>query len=195
MVLAIPTGLAFTQLSARNVAAFVAFGLGAFPLDAILKQLRRFTNKSVGAEEEKQNPDQLVQLEGVTVAISTQLAAEGIDSIDELVGTDPILLSVRSGVPLASILRFASQAVVRIHFGERATELVPLALGNAYLITQLVEDLDRNLGGAERRLQDATARLRKDTNATVPSLDTVRAGFRAVAEHGYTKFLKAVADA
>jgi hypothetical protein len=192
LILAIPIGLAFAAVVKPDVTALVTFGLGAFPLDAILKQLRRLTNKSIGGGEEAQDNDQLVQLDGVTMAIATQLAAEGIDSIDELVGCDPVLLSVRSGVPFASVLRFASQAVVRIHFGPQASKLVPIALGNAYLISQFVLRLDNELPGSQQRLADALSQLRTDANAAVPSAQTVEAGFRAVAAHGYTKFLASI---
>lgn len=194
-ILAIPIGLAFIKVAAPNVAVLVAFGLGAFPLDTLLKQLLRLTNKAIGSTEEQQEPDQLLQLDGVTVAIATELAAEGIESIDELVGTDPVLLSIRSGVPFASVLRFASQAVVRIHFGSQASKLTAIALGNAYLITELVAALDRPDPGAQQRLSDVVTVLKADAAATIPSEETVKAGFKAVAAHGYTKFLRAVADA
>jgi hypothetical protein len=142
LLIAIPLGLAFTQLAATTVAGLVSFGLGAFPIDALTKFLRRFTNKSLGGAEEAQETDELVKLDGVTVPISVALAAEGIDSIDELVGADPVLLSLKSGIPFPSILRFASQAVVRIHLDDAAGKLTQIGLGNAYLINDLVEDLD-----------------------------------------------------
>jgi cell division septation protein DedD len=142
LLIAIPLGLAFTQLAAATVAGLVSFGLGAFPIDALTKFLRRFTNKSLGGAEESQETDELVKLDGVTVPISVALAAEGIDSIDELVGADPVLLSLKSGIPFPSILRFASQAVVRIHLDDAAGKLTQIGLGNAYLINDLVEDLD-----------------------------------------------------
>jgi cell division septation protein DedD len=142
LLIAIPLGLAFTQLAAATVAGLVSFGLGAFPIDALTKFLRRFTNKSLGGAEEAQETDELVKLDGVTVPISVALAAEGIDSIDELVGADPVLLSLKSGIPFPSILRFASQAVVRIHLDDAAGKLTQIGLGNAYLINDLVEDLD-----------------------------------------------------
>ena len=142
LLIAIPMGLAFTQLAAATVAGLVSFGLGAFPIDSITKLLRRFTNKSFGGAEDAQEADELVKLDGVTVPISVALVAEGIESIDELVGADPVLLSLKSGIPFPSILRFASQAVVRIHLDDGAGQLTLIGLGNAYLINDLVEDLE-----------------------------------------------------
>jgi hypothetical protein len=142
LLIAIPMGLALTQLAAVTVAGLVSFGLGAFPIDSITKLLRRYTNKSFGGAEDAQETDELVKLDGVTVPISVALVAEGIESIDELVGTDPVLLSLKCGIPFPSILRFASQAVVRIHLDDGAGKLTQIGLGNAYLISDLVEDLE-----------------------------------------------------
>jgi len=204
IALAIPMGLAFTELAARNVGALVAFGLGAFPMDAITRLLRRYTNKSIGGSaEEAQETDQLIKLDGVTVPIAAALAAEGVDSIDELVGVDPVLLSFRSGVPFPSVLRFASQAVVHIHLDDPSADLVRIGLGNAYLVSQLIMALDegRKPGGdpkpAEQRLDDAVAVLnaaakRKDPAAPAQSAAGVEAAFRNIMHHGYTQFLLSV---
>ena len=121
-----------------------------------MKLLRRLTNKSFGSTEESQETDELVKLDGVTVPISAALVAEGINSIDELVGADPVLLALRTGIPFPSILRFGSQAVVWIHLDDRAGELVRIGLGNAYLITKLVEDLEDT--ACERRAVSQASR-------------------------------------
>jgi hypothetical protein len=199
IILAIPMGLAFTEIAtASNLAVLVSFGLGAFPMDSLLGMFRRLTSKAIGQEEQPQIPDQLIQLAGVTVPISTALAAEGIDSIDELVGVDPVLLSIRTGIPFPSILRFASQAVVRLHIGEKAKELEPLGLASSYMVAQLVAALDDQRrkdvkpSSAEQRLLDATARLKLDKELNIPSKETVEACFREIADHGYTKFLIAI---
>lgn len=204
IALAIPMGLAFTELAARNIGALVAFGLGAFPMDAIARLLRRYTNKAIGGSaEEAQETDQLIKLDGVTVPIAAALAAEGVDSIDELVGVDPVLLAFRSGVPFSSVLRFASQAVVHIHLDDPSAELVRIGLGNAYLVSQLLMALDegRKPGNdpkpAEQRLADAVAVLnaaaqRKNPATVVQSAASVEAAFRHIMQHGYTQFLLSV---
>ncbi|HET8997029.1 MAG TPA: hypothetical protein VFN42_10220 [Acetobacteraceae bacterium] len=204
IALAIPMGLAFTELAARNVGALVAFGLGAFPIEALTKLLRRYTNKSIGGSaEEAQETDQLIRLDGVTVPIAAALAAEGVDSIDELVGVDPVLLAFRSGIPFPSVLRFASQAVVHIHLDHASADLVRIGLGNAYLVSQLVMALDegRKPGNdpkpAEQRLDDAVAVLnaaarRNDQAAPPQSAASVEAAFRNIMHHGYTQFLLSV---
>lgn len=198
MVLAVPMGLALSEIALPAVSGLVAFGFGAFPADAVLKIFQRLTNKSLGGPDDKQEADQLVQIDGVTVAIASTLAADGVMSIDELIGADPVLLSIRTGIPLSSIFRFASQAVVRLHLGERASQLIPIALGNAYFISDFIHKLDAERlttvadRPMEQRLLDATIQLKKDANATTPSKESVEAGFRLIEENGYSKFLTAI---
>jgi hypothetical protein len=132
-----------------------------------------------------------------------------------------VLLSLKCGIPFPSILRFASQAVVRIHLDDGAGKLTQIGLGNAYLISDLVEDLEYQrwlasppiptptpvatptptpttpLLPAEQRLEDAVAVLKaaavkKDANATYPSRACVEAAFYNISRHGYTKFLQKV---
>jgi hypothetical protein len=198
-VLAVPIGLALSEVALPAVAGLVAFGFGAFPADTVIKLFQRLTNKSLGGADDKQEADQLVQIDGITVSIAATLAADGVMSIDELIGADPVLLSIRTGIPLSSIFRFASQAVVRLHFGERANQLIPIALGNAYFISDFVTELDTERSNSasadrpmEQRLLDATIQLKKDSAATVPSKVSVEAGFRLIQENGYSKFLTAI---
>jgi hypothetical protein len=111
-------------------------------------------------------------------------------------------------------------AAVR-NFPPVAGIFAPLGLGNAYLISDLVEDLEYQrwlasppiptptpvatptptattpLLPAEQRLEDAVAVLKaaavkKDANATYPSRACVEAAFYNISRHGYTKFLQKV---
>jgi hypothetical protein len=198
MILAIPLGFGFSATASPALASLVSVGLGAFPVDELVKLLRRITSKSIGDGETAQISDQLVQLAGITVPISAVLAAEGIDSFDELIGVDPVLLSIRSGIPFPSILRFASQAVVRLHLGEKAKQLELLGLANAFMVAEFINELDdqrsrnANPAPAEKRLLDAVQQLKDEKNPTIPSVESVEACFRQIALHGYTTFLRAV---
>lgn len=199
LLLAVPMGLAFAEAANPAIAGVVSFGLGAFPIDSLVKMLRRLTRKSIGSTEESQETDELVKLDGVTVPIATALAAEGVDSIDELVGAGPVLLALRTGIPFPSILRFASQAVVWIHLDTPAGDLVRIGLGNAYLVTRPIEDLETQRADAaldpkpaELRLGDAVQVLSKGQTPPIPCAACVEAAFRTIADHGYTKFLLSV---
>lgn len=193
--------------------AALAFALGAFPMDWVAKQFRRLTNKRFFESESDQEDDQLIKLEGVTVAVVAQMNAEGVHSTEQLIGIDPVLLSIRTGLPFKLILRLSSQAIVRRHLGSAAAKLVPLGLADAEPIAKLIATLDKErmpppVAGdgqlpqqaraiAEETLKVATTVLSSDIKAATPtnnqdqlSLNApVEFNFRQIAAEGYTKFL------
>jgi hypothetical protein len=199
MLLAIPTGVALTSLIADAAQPFVAFGLGALPMDQIIKGLRHLTTEKLSLTVADEESDQLIKLQGVTARISSLLIAEGVDSIDQVITVDPILLSIRTGLPFKFILQLGSQAIVRRLMGETAEKLIPLGLANARSIAELIEDLDSN--NDERKntavavLNAATALIATPAvnESAVVTSDYSSAcleyTFRQIADSNYTKFI------
>ena len=199
MLLAIPVGVALTSLIADAAQPFVAFGLGALPMDQIIKSLRHLTTEKLSLTVADEESDQLIKLEGVTARISLLLVAEGVDSIDQVITIDPVLLSIRTGLPFKFILQMGSQAIVRRLMGETAEKLIPLGLANAHSIAELVEDLDSNNDERKNRavavLNTATALVvtpAANETAVVTSdysSACLEYTFRQIADSNYTKFI------
>jgi hypothetical protein len=208
MAIAVPMGLAVGAVgTGTGASSLVAFGLGAFPLDALQRLIRRRTTKAIGVEAEVEAPDQLIQLDGVTVPLASALAAAGIDAIDQLVGTDPVLLSIRAELELTHVLRLVAQAVARKYLGGRAGQLNALGLGNACLIAAFVKELRSEAArlGDKEKLGDAAAKRLRDARSAlmvvlppskslsevepIPSEATVRAVFERIADDPFTQFL------
>ncbi|MDD1608727.1 MAG: hypothetical protein LUQ18_09590, partial [Methylococcaceae bacterium] len=198
MLLAIPIGIALTYPLEPAVKPFVAFGLGTLPMDQIIKLLRRLTSKQLNLSEAAQESDQLIKLEGVTVRISSMLIAEGVDSIEQIIAVDPVLLSIRTGLPFKFILQLGSQAIVRRHLGETAEKLIPLGLADARSIAALVTDLDDTEKPNVQR--KATAVLAAATSLITPtsveatttsnySTECLEFNFRQIANENYAKFI------
>jgi len=146
MVIAIPMGLSIAQLANSAVGAFVAFGLGAFPIDAITRLIRRSTNRALNQAEEKaeeEGSDQLVQLVGVTPQIAGSLSSEGVESIQQLADIDPVSLALRMGMPFDYVLSLVSQAQAWCYLGPTAKKLQGLGLGDARPIAMLVEKFEK----------------------------------------------------
>jgi hypothetical protein len=205
LIIAIPLGVAVGNVtgSPTDAHTLVAFGLGALPVEEIQKQLRRLTMGQLQAGDARQESDQLVSLEGVTVRISALLAAEGISSVAQLVTRDPVLLAVRTGLEFDFVLYLASQAVVRRHLGSGAAALVALGLIEAQAFLPLVEMLgdksdDATKAVGEQQLKDAVSRLKTevfklDNASTSPGDEIVLAAFKQIAGASYTAFLVKVA--
>jgi hypothetical protein len=198
MLLAIPIGIALTYPLHSVVKPLVAFGLGTLPMDQIIKLLRRLTSKQLNLSEAAEESDQLIKLEGVTVRISSMLIAEGVDSIEQLITVDPVLLSIRTGLPFKFILHLGSQAIVRRHLGEIAAKLIPLSLANAKSIAALVTDLDDDKNTAAQNRANAVLVAATSLITPTPvdatttssySKECLEFNFRQIADENYTKFI------
>ncbi|GGP25081.1 hypothetical protein GCM10010971_09000 [Silvimonas amylolytica] len=145
LFLAVPIALVIENIKVDNgMHVLTAFALGTFPVDVLLKQFRRFGFPQLGDQERRENaPDKLLVLEGVTLPVVATLEAEGINSIEQVATADPVLLSIRTGFPFRFTLRLGSQAIVRRHFGENATTLLPIGLGDVVPVYLLVQAMDQ----------------------------------------------------
>jgi len=77
----------------------------------------------------------------VTADVSAQLGLEGITSIEQIVGSDPVSLAIRTGLPFKLMLRLGSQAVVRRHLKMNAGALAGIGLADAEPIARLLREL------------------------------------------------------
>ena len=194
MLLAIPIGFALTSPMITNIDVgirpFVAFGLGTLPMDQIIKVLSEATRKILPSSfKVDEKSDKLIKLTGVTNRVASILTAEGVDSIEQIITVDPVLLSIRTGFSFKFILQLGSQAIVRRHLGKSAKKLIQLGLADAKSISALVADLDndkeKNLAAQKRAkavLKFAASRIvvsggvANDTVAAGVANDTVAAG-------------------
>ncbi|MEO9384005.1 hypothetical protein [Chromobacterium phragmitis] len=199
MTLAIPIGAAVSAASsadAGSVSALqtvAAFAIGAFPMDVLMKLLRRLASRSFGSGEQDQNSDQLIKLEGVTADIAAGMAAEGVNSIEQLIGTDPVLLSIRTGFPFKFILRLSSQAIVWRYFSDHGASLARLGLADVASIASLNEKLelpedDPRRQQADKVAANAAGALQAGGGAA-PDEATLRFLFGEICNQPYTRFL------
>jgi len=199
MLLAIPIGIALTAPIAQELKPFVAFGVGALPMDQIIKLLRQLTSKQLNLSDAEEESDKLIKLEGVTVRIASMLISEGVDSIEQIITVDPVLLSIRTGLPFKFILQLGSQAIVRRHLSSTAEKLIPLGLADARSISSLIIDLDSSDPALQNRakaaLVAATAQITAAT-ADGPTIvtasyttDSLEFSFRQVINENYTRFI------
>ncbi|WP_201699709.1 hypothetical protein [Paraburkholderia hiiakae] len=144
LLLAIPFALIAGAIdNAGTGATLLTFVIATLPLGEIVKQVRRAAAKNVTTfEAEKDQPDQLLNLSGVTKSVSQTLQVEGIESIEQVASADPVTLSIRTGFPFRFTLRLGSQAIVRRHFGDDAVKLLPIGLGDVVPIYLLVQAMD-----------------------------------------------------
>lgn len=198
IVLAIPIALSVNgSMDGTNSAhAAAVFALGAFPVDALLKLIRRFGFPQLtDFEKHESPPDKLLSLSGVTLPIVSIFEAEGIHSVEQVAAADPVLLSIRTGFPFRFTLRLCSQAIVRRHFGKEASALLPIGLADVVPIYLLMKAADGVTSGSLPTIDNpgaviTEAAMRLFPNAEAGQREAVaRMIFRQIAAEEYTVML------
>jgi hypothetical protein len=142
MAVAVPVGYAFASLLAKDLAPFIAFAVGAFPLNTIGTILRRLANDKLGLGLGVDvAPDQISALSGVDRSIADRIGDADITTIPQLAWCDPIQLSMRSNLAFDYVVDICSQALAWVYLTDRLRELRPLGLRGAFEMRVLLDDL------------------------------------------------------
>jgi hypothetical protein len=142
LFIAAPLGLSLGSIIIKESAiSFVAFGLGAFPLETIQSFLRQLSAKSLGIDLGSTQNSELLKLQGVDQAIVDRLIHEDITSVCQLAYCDPIQLTMRSNLSFNTVVDLVSQALAWIYIDDKLNLIRPLGLRGAYEIRDLLDDL------------------------------------------------------
>ncbi|WP_233873655.1 hypothetical protein [Paraburkholderia adhaesiva] len=192
--LAIP--IALVAGGPDSTRAAMVFALGTFPVDALLKIVRRIGFPQVTAFENQENPpDKLLSLSGVTLPIVSAFEAEGINSVEQVAAADPLILSIRTGFPFRFTLRLCSQAIVRRHFGENASLLLPIGLADVVPIYLLMRVVDGDTSSDLPKIDDSASVIEGAANRLFPNdapeqrTAVVKMKFRQIAAEEFTVML------
>ncbi|MFC0397914.1 hypothetical protein [Paraburkholderia rhizosphaerae] len=194
IMLAVPLALVVGGADGAHTA--VAFALGTFPVDALMKIIRRFGFPQLTQlEKEENSPDKLLSLNGVTLPIVSVFEAEGVNSVEQIAAADPVLLSIRTGFPFRYTLRLCSQAIVRRHFGEDAAKLIPIGLADVVPVYLLVKAMDGSTSPSLPAVEDKDNVIKDAAIRLFPNDDNdqrisvTRMKFRQIAAEEFTVML------
>jgi hypothetical protein len=185
LVIAIPLGMAVSPSWASAVGALVGFGLGAFPMSELIKLLRRLTAHALN-DAEKDSPDDLLKLTGVTPDISAKLNEEEVYSPQELVDIDPVFLAVRTGLPFDFVVNLSAQSLVWSYLGGTTASLTPLGYGDARMVHRLMA---RPAAERDTVITALAAATKIDDQGTKMDPAVLTSVFTAISEDKYTDFL------
>ena len=183
LLISIPLGFSLASIMQSTLSVFIAFSLGAFPIDAITRLLRRLSYRALNASEERDDSDQLIRMLGVTPNVAAQLSGEGVESVQQLSGIDPVSLALRTGLSFEHILNLVSQSQAWKYIGSTAGTLAPLGLGDARIIALLMDAVKSNDPIAIATLEFAAKQIKMDVRL-------LTFNFRNIAQDKYTVFLR-----
>lgn len=189
LVIAVPLGYAFSKLAAEAIAPFIAFALGAFPLDPLLAVLRRLTYKKLDlGDTGEEAADELIKLQGVSSAISERYRAEDVFTISQLAVADPVSMTMRTNLNFSFVLDCVSQASAWMYLGEKLNALRPAGMRGAFEIKTFVDEMDDSGTGAEAtRNRELTKKvLPQLAEAAGMNVNVLESALRQIAEDPYT---------
>jgi hypothetical protein len=163
LLISLPFGFAIsafagdlTGTTVKINAAALAFFVGAFPTDSLLKFMRRTAGGllKLDTSADANNVPQLLKINGISVPIAERFVDEGINTILQLAYADPITLTIRSGMDFSFILDCSGQALVAVYFDDDQMKIV-----RKYGLRSSIEvdDLSSQLAESEKAAADATA--------------------------------------
>lgn len=192
LVISAPLGYSFAQIAAKDVGPFIAFALGAFPLEPLMSLLRRLTYKRLGIDETAEEAsDQLVKLQGINSSIAERFRNEDIFTISQLADEDPVRLSMRTNLSFNFVLDCVSQALAWCYFGEQLNLIRPFGLRGAFEIRTLISQMDNADPDDEAVRDRERAEELLPMVATAINIDPLllEHAFREIALDPYTAFL------
>jgi hypothetical protein len=185
LAIAVPMGYAIRDIVSKDLAMPLVFCLGAFPITQLMTIARRIANKKMGfADSEKQEVSELQSLQGVDRSKAEIFSSEGITTILQLAYSDPIRLTIRTGLSYSYIVDCTSQALLWIYLEKDVALLRQGALRGAYEVLDFWLDLVEPTAMAEA--QPVLAEMARVLNRSEDSLKNI---LKQVALDPYTQFL------
>ena len=153
-VIAVPTAYAISSLFTASVAPAVAFLLGAFPTNVLMKIIRRLAAKNLDVDLPESGQSELLKLQGIDVRNAERLASEGITTILQLAYIDPVKIAIRTNLSFSAVIDFASQALLWIYLTDDLPKVAKVGLRGAWEALALYENL-RGSRPDEKRVAEA----------------------------------------
>lgn len=192
IVIAVPMGYAFSAIVKEDVAPFVAFGFGAFPLSALISLMRRFTEKRLDADATpEETSDDLIRLQGINKTILERLSNEDVTTITQIAYCDPVRLTMRSNLSFNFIIDCMNQALAWLYLGDKLNIIRPFGIRGAFEIKYLMDDLlaDGDNPEVNKAREEAQALLEQIAQAVQAPKDLLKFAFDQISGDPYTIFL------
>jgi hypothetical protein len=195
--IAVPMGYAFSAIVKDEVAPFIAFGFGAFPLTELISIMRRFTEKKLGADATPEaTSDDLIKLQGINKTILERLSDEDVTTITQIAYCDPVRLTMRSNLSFNFIIDCMNQALAWMYLSEKLNTIRPFGLRGAFEIKYLMDDLEPESDESQNEddQKEANQLLQQIATELKISPELLNNTFEQIAGDPYTIFLYEIWD-
>jgi hypothetical protein len=186
-LIAVPLGFSFAAFFKPEMGVPLAFLLGSFPTQTLIKFSRRLVVEKYGlGEKEEDGPTELAKLQGIGRENAERFQNIDITTIVQLAWADPIDVTIRTNFEFSFVIDAISQALMWIYFEDDTRKLYRNAFRGAqevrWLLNRLESDEEEIKAKAKKTIQDGAAVLQMDAVTFMNTLD-------AISVDPYTSFL------
>ncbi|GJH29314.1 hypothetical protein [Caballeronia novacaledonica] len=160
IIVALPVGLVLGDRKA-------AFAVGLLPVEVFLNLFIYLANRLIGRKAEKEKPDAIKNLSGVTTPLAITLESEGVNSIEQLAVMDPIIVAIRTGLPFRLVIRLCSKALVWQYIRDSTSKLESIGLVDAKSVAKLPRDYETDTPGAVAGEKAAQSKPKMEADAVL----------------------------
>ena len=186
LAVAIPVGLSFGQLNS-SLAAFIAFGVGIFPLEALTTIIRRVLDDKLKLQSDANSvPDRVVLLSGIDRSIADRLQDADITTVPQLAWCDPIQLTMRTNLSFEFVSDIVGQSLAWVYLRDKLSVLQAFGLRGGYEIRVLMLELKEGDASDKAKAKKVLEKAAEAINMPVEGLSYA---FYQIAEDASTKFI------
>ena len=193
IIIAIPLGFVFAAFLEARLAPVIGFLMGAFPIKELWRMMRYLARRSLKmGEEEKEKTPGLIELQGIDMSLAERFEIEGIVSIEQLAYSDPIDITLRTGLTFMFVIDIISQALGWVYLEKDIIIARRYSLRGALEIKGLFEETDY-IGKDATKLRDkdvAWTTLNKLAEKLTYSPDVLERNLRSVVDDPRYKYLQ-----
>lgn len=190
LLIAIPIGFSFSALASPSLGVPLAFLLGAFPTQTLMKFARRLVLQRMKlGEEETDGPTELAKLQGIGKENAERFQQVDVTTIVQLAWADPVELTIRTNLDFNYIIDCISQALLWVYFTDDTKELYAFSLRGAQEVRYLYKKLKSKKSGLKEQAKEAIEAAAKKLHMSEGSLKHT---LEQIAGDPYTKFISDV---
>lgn len=196
LAISVPMGYAFAGVvKDSHLIEFVAFALGAFPLEGLLAIMRRLLMKTFVLKPTRdESRDDIVKLQGVNRDVVERLAKEDITTVAQIAYCDPVRVIMRSNLTFNFVMDIMNQALLWMYVQEWLEQIRPLGMRGAVEVEHIINDVDRKAGTSAAE-KAAKAKLEAAQKAEADAQAEDAAAVDATVKAAAGTKLKAAVDA
>lgn len=190
LLISVPLGFSFAALANPAIGVPLAFLLGAFPTQTLMKFARRLVVEQMKlGEQEVDGPSELVQLQGIGRDNAERFQRIDVTTIVQLAWADPVELTIRTNLDFNYIIDCISQALLWVYFTNETSKLYRLSLRGAQEVKyfyDLLESQDPQEALAKARAQQTLIDAARTLTMSVKGLQNT---LEQIAGDPYTLFI------